>query len=595
MPSEAALLLTADAVDAVSTWNEATWTHTARRAIRTRSLRVHILGFSVLNGCFSHDLGYQPSPKLQCDAAWAWSRRMTDALTSTLARESATLGGVRVHTSTFAKNAVDPSFFAHCLSEMLPADTDVLLLEAGSNMHDFANGETGLPLAIPAIRAHAPHATLVLVTSVPPLYMRTWTSRFVYTSRMQTWFKSPAGGGTSHYGHLLRRLIARDAASLHCDVIDMPTLLRQQLTNVSALMAAGCTAPGLRHAIGSSGSGSSAYLPTLGQWYAMNGTNHHPTRAGHHLMGEIAARHVLRRLTHAITAAGGGAGTSFSDDSVAGSSDDVTSDEADEGGGDAAVRLPRTEHEISPTAATSTTAMAAQREVCFNSAEAMPVHHYGGSWQLVDDGEKTKGVSKLGWASTRTDDPPLLLGPLPVLRAAGYGSNGSNGRSASSSTPPFPVCNTVRLGYLFSTRAGQGDLRIHCAGACSCYAVGSSHGQWQATYPFPVVKTDAGADHGADPAAGYQQPPDRNLSVTAMTEFTLVHSRPPDSPSANASAAALCMLEVYHLRPQLSAHERSGVATGTPTTRVRVDTLSQRHEEAHGMMQVLRMHQVQCH
>ena len=589
LPPETALLLPADAVDASSSWHELedTWAHTAMRMLRTRTLRVHIFGFSVLNGCFAHDLGYQPTPKLLCDPAWGWSRRMADALQSTLTRTPG-LGGVRVHTSTFAKSAVDPSFFAHCLGDMLQPETDVVLLEAGSNMYDFAHGETGLPLAIPAIRAYVPHAAIALVGFVPPDYLRAWT-----TTTRRSAAVSNATSNDHVHDHPLRALMARDARALNCDIIDIPALVQQRLTNVSALMAAGCTAPGL-HDIPA---GGGAFLPTLGQWFAMNGTNHHPTRAGHHLIGEIAARHVLRRLIHAAAATTAHA---------TGGSNDTTAPwtARGEAGSEHGSEWPASEHG-------STSTSSQEREVCFNSADAMPVRRSGGSWQLVDEGEKSKGVAKFGWVSTRTEDPPLVIGPLPVLRAASAQSGGRNATSTSAAAAPvFPVCNTVRLGYLFATRAGQGDLRIRCAGTCSCSPVGSPHGLWQATYPFPIVKTDARFDADKHPA-------DRNISVTAMTEFTLIHLRPPAPPapatavhatrvalgaipslthSTNTSAdhdKEVCVLEISHLQPQSTAHHSAGHAGAA--TRVRVDSISQRHEEAHGMMQALRTHRVQCH
>ena len=551
---------TVGAVDAASSWFEsnATWWAVARRTLREGSnggtrrslLHIAILGFSNLNGCGGHDLGFNATPRLLCDPAFAWSRRLHDQLQDHVRRISRSgSSNLRVRTSTFAKAAVDPTFFAHCTSQMLPSDADVVLLEAGANMYDAeASGETGLELALPAIRAAAPHAALSLVSWVPPSSVAKWQSA------------------------RLRELILRDARIHAVDVVDVPILLAD----------ASAAGRGRRAA--------------LGQWYMMNGANHHPTRPGHLLIGEVAARHLLRRLTAAASEMAA---------SETATSERVASEMAGTAAGARARARPGEQRQresggrsregvnervvdgaakaaLTPRAASSSTgtaAAAARNEQCYNTADQLPVHSLTGSWRLVDEGGRGKGVSKLGYVSTQEGAGSLVLGPLPVLRARG------------TTSTAFPVCNTIRLGFHLSTRPGQGTLRLTCVGPCSCSSIGrpGRNGIWASVHPFPLISTDARAaarvarivnEARAASDAVLASPATRELSVTATTEFTLVHRR---THAARAREPQQCLLHISHL---ILANGTDAVKNAT---RVRVDTLSQHHEEARrGMMYKLR-------
>ena len=107
----------------------------------------------------------------------------------------------------------------------------------------------------------------------------------------------------------------------------------------------------------------------------------------------------------------------------------------------------------------------------------------------------------------------------------------------------------VRLGYLMSTRPGQGALHLRCRG-CTCTGLSA---YLRPVAPFPVVETDVRlADE-----MHFALPGQRNgsLAVTASTMFGV---------APNPSGAA-CIVVVEH--------RRSSAPRGT-ASRVRLDSMS---------------------
>ena len=249
--------------------------------------------------------------------------------------------------------------------------------------------------------------------------------------------------------------------------------------------------------------------------------DHHPSGVGHQLIGEIVAHYIHRRL---VT---GGMSTNDYDYARA------------------------TTQSLPPVAAPPWWALG-RTEVCLNTADQLPVVHTKGNWTLADEGAKDKGVQKLGWVSRKAGDI-IEFGVPPSLQ------------------PDTSVwCSTVRFGYLLSSYKGQGTLIIECIGSCGCSIQtgrrkASKHTA-ELLSPFPRVPT--GCSHEL------QCPPDRNISVTAVTEFTMLHrsaNRTADSfPSTTASShKPSCRLRVRHGPGLTKTHK---VISGP--SKVRVDTLS---------------------
>ena len=88
-------------------------------------LHVTVLGASVSAGCGAE------APSVRCLARWSWTRHLQDRLTSLL--EEAGLS-TRVVVQTWAKNAVDSSYFAQCTGSRfgISANTSVVLIELES-------------------------------------------------------------------------------------------------------------------------------------------------------------------------------------------------------------------------------------------------------------------------------------------------------------------------------------------------------------------------------------------------------------------------------------------------------------------------------
>ena len=479
-PLQGRARLTRETVDSVlqSYELESAWMGVAKRSRRGRTLHVVVLGFSTANGCGSRDIG-DGRKGIVCDPASSWGRRMSDALQARLSN-SRSFGETRVRTNIYAKNAVHISFFDHCTSRMVPSDADVVVLEAGSNMFDADSGDTGLYTVVPAIRKAAPHAAISMVA---------WVDSTTMIDRSQP----------------LRKLLMRDGEALHADLLDVPRLLR-----LLALDWKACNR-------------SSKTL--IAQWYANNGTDHHPNARGHQLIAEVVARHILQRLVNASES------------------------------------MPIHGHPALPEVAVGAVAVssAPPNEVCFNSADEMRVHAVRGGWRLVDEGSAKKGVQKLGWLSTQPGDEIDFVS-VPIANP--------NAKQAAHS----PVCNTARLGYLLTTDRPQGAFHISCVGSCACSGVSRATSFWvkasrsqSGVFPFPRISTDANkylSKFNAEHQLG------RNLSVTAVTEFTMLHR--------GARNESSCLLRVRHERERAAMLLSTGPADPTTLSRVRLDSLSYR-------------------
>jgi len=236
-------------------------------------------------------------------------------------------------------------------------------------------------------------------------------------------------------------------------------------------------------------------------WYAKGGNDHHPNGPGHWLMASAAARLVATRLGDAVPAR-----TTLSN--------------------------AQTIQSVGMYCADCNRLNLVKKQVCYNSADELPLARTPrGTWALVDEGGE-KGVAKLGYVSTHVGDAVHLI-MAPSLCAAGTG--------------------LVRLGYHLSTRPGQGALHLTCTG-CVCKAL---HGILGPVSPFPTVQTDVRLVD----ARYFSIPGQLNgsLSVTASTNFGL-------APLKHAAAhTAACTLRVEHVTSKIPRGERS---------RVRIDSLA---------------------
>ena len=202
----------------------------------------------------------------------------------------------------------------------------------------------------------------------------------------------------------------------------------------------------------------------------------HPSPVGHQLLGAIAARFVAKRLADAAC------------DQLAG------------GDGPAAsgIALPPPPPPPPPpsgaVAMSSHTVPSRLWEQCFTVADQMPVL-LSGSWRLVDEGDVSKGVHKLGYLSTAVGDT-LRIGPL------------------RGPTPRRCALLRVTLGYqLSAARTDLGALRISCRG-CACARMYTRPERYDFD-PFPFVHTDARYARNGDVTSA-------NATVTAETDFFLL-------------------------------------------------------------------------
>ena len=478
-----------------------TWQQVGVRMKQHARLNVALLGFSTLAGCGArdHDAGRL---KLRCDPAYSWSRRFHDSLLARLANQLS-FQRVDLRTSTFYKNGVGVSFFEHCITSMLPRDADVVLLEAGSNLFEFTTPQAvqaALASVLRALQVAAPLAAVVFVTYVP------------------------------QRDNAMRALVTSSAAALHVDHIDMMRL-QQSLAQVVANCSAHWSA-------------KASYMALRPDFFAGNGSDHHPTRAGHELLGEIASYHLMQRVRSAVQGSGPGLGR-------------------------AAVPtvLPplKAEPQKPPL-----------QEQCFNQANEIPLHRANGTWQLVDEGG-AKGVQKLGWLSSKIGESIEFAAPHLSCR-----------RNSPRRTS---TCLTVRLGYLLSTREGQGTMRVSClGGGCACSNLNPTKAKYgRSLAPYPFIPTDArvAGETDRDFAGLNLSTFGKSISVTATTEFTLKRE------SGAPADGDPCLIRVTHDRYYMAFNVRSmtrvasnlGLTTDelmaidkTRPSRVRIDSMGVRCE-----------------
>ena len=429
-----------EALGSTSRWCVAPQSANGRwRDARRRVERSSKLTIGVL-GCSTTAGCGALSPRKTCSLPLSWARHMHDGLATALRPQ-----GVAVDTSIFHKNAVEASFFLDCTSELLPPRPDVVVLEMLQNFYSVSDFASALNVTVRAIHGVAPDAAIVVAV----------------------WLKLDVLHTSAP------RSLPSLAASMGFDLANAP----QAMT-------------GLR-------------LP-LSDVYAMDETrqDHHPSAAGHELVGALMAHCIARRLA---SAASSPVASSSGDDS-----DDGSRARAGDGGG-------------RPSQSSTS-------ERCFGSADALPVRSAAG-FVLQDDGA-AKGVKKLGWSS-RTIGDRLTVGPLNLALPDARGC-WANVR--------------VRLGYLVSTSPGMGLLRANCRGDCKCRSVVSRF--LQLYLPFPLLEGNARRQRSLTVS------PDETITMTALTNFIAMPS--------NVSQPRSCYLVLEHREsPANSARNRSRVRVDT--------------------------------
>mgnify|MGYP002631947805 CR=1 FL=1 len=251
---------------------------------------------------------------------------------------------------------------------------------------------------------------------------------------------------------------------------------------------------------------------TREMWYAHRGRDHHPNQIGHALLGRFTAWYLAHRLRPDQCALGPpnehprsimrSASVGFLQDS----SDDFDHSEA-----------------------------------CYPAANLLPVHRLKGNWSLLNEGVE-KGVAKIGYVSRQIGD---ALDMTLVVRS----QNQSTGQYRCA------VAFKARLGFLLSSRPGQGALDLSCVG-CKCS--GPAKAFQRSFTPFPTVQTDAllvSFDRGETRYGGPREG-GNSISVTSTTTVTV---------SAPAVSPKHCWLRVKHIA---SKSPRSNAS------RVRVDSLT---------------------
>lgn len=479
----------------------ASWSRLASRFASSRVLRVAAVGMSSTAGCGAR------SPSHVCDGALSWGRRMHEALRWRLCNSSGNSGGssrhrsklagpggpsgasaiimdhpsTKIHTHVYAKNAVTLSFYAHCPSLYVPADTDILLIEAFQNMFD---GVAALETGLRALRRQAPLAVIVFVF---------WPDPF---DRMVD----------SRTSVIMVRQLAREHGA---DILDAPRLMgmhgsASRSTRPSVWFAQHCS------------SAEATAAAERREYHRQCRQDHHPSAAGHQLLGELAAHHIQQQLLEPPA--------TFTKPWAL----RPHTTGADAG----APRLPLPNF--------------GSAELCFTDAAQLPVPRPQPGWELRDEGAG-RGVAKRGYVSSR-GGTELELGPLPI--PAPPGTTPVHARSCAAAV--------VRLGYHASSRAVQGVFRVSCRGGCTCYPVRG----WlaQQASPFPNVHTRLDvAKYG-------------NMSVTMNTEFLAdFHS--------GARDCMLTINHLHeHVKNQSKpqAPTANGEAVRIAPTRVRIDSLSVR-------------------
>ena len=266
--------------------------------------------------------------------------------------------------------------------------------------------------------------------------------------------------------------------------------------------------------------------------------DHHPNAMGHELLGRLAARCIMQRMDTSGTNLEGDADAEGDEDGVRMISWSGTGSERSHL--DASTHVRRTP------------------ELCYNSADAIPVPTQKSGFVLQDDGAN-KGVKKLGYSSTHVGDR-LTIGPVNLLAHANNTTAGQGGAY------PQRLCYMnvrVRLGYLVSTSPGMGLLHGECSGGCSCRPVKSEF--LRSTFPFPYL--DANAYHV--PEWGLDS--NETVTMTAHTVFIaqMNHSLTDPATDGTAPRSTACYLHLHHVK---SARPHPLASKGA--SRVRVDSIA---------------------
>lgn len=174
---------------------------------------------------------------------------------------------------------------------------------------------------------------------------------------------------------------------------------------------------------------------------------------------------------------------------------------------------------------------------CFDTADKLRVQKpLLGTWSLVDEGRE-KGVQKLGYVSQQPGDV------LDINLNSWSRCSNATGRSM------------VRLGYLVSTRPGQGDIHLSCHGNCACTGI---QGYLKEVNPFPILKTDA-FSYNLKYFSMIPGMLNDSLSVTASTTFEA---------QWNLDKGPSCLLRAKH------AAQNTQHLIASSKSRVRIDSLS---------------------
>jgi uncharacterized protein YceK len=446
-----------------------------------RKLNLVVLGTSPTSGCGSV-IPTDPSGEeilhnqttnasVVCNGARSWARQLFDNLQ-------------RLHTplrfSIFFKNAVSFTFFGQCASSRVPADTSVILVEVGCSVWD---SETIRP-TIQKLREAAPQAALAFIT---------WPNRIgsnYATGKRPTppalWRPGPAASDHDVGYSSATRTILEGAWLEGADMVDISHILGTMYRSAfSEDHPARIEYARVKTTTRDFSKHRNIHNFVWETWYAKGGQDTiHPSALGHALIASVAARYLSVRISAAACE---------SSRSV------VAPTEAHTEAAPPPPRLPDAPDTSTSNAATGASTVADgapvaqnEREVCFDSADRLPVpsnlssspsSSHKGRWRLVDEGGE-KGIHKLGYASTRIGDE-LTIGPLTL--------GGQDGPGGRGQLPREGGCDyiEVSLGYLLSHRPEQGVFRLQCLGGCECSA---SIAPFQSQLnPFPLIDTSTRA------------------------------------------------------------------------------------------------------
>ena len=356
------------------------WRHAMRHGASW--LDVVVFGSSSSNGCGAL------APKIACMVKESWVRHLAQSLQHLLRGSHLT-----PRAAAQIKNAVSPGYYSLCTASFIPRNTSVVILEFeptyASIWHSPDRADLGRLLEI--IRLIAPHAAIIFAG---------WPVLRVVSD-------------------MLRGQQIPDEKSL----VEVTATQRADTVLASGMLMA----TGIHD------------VNQIKQAFYADGI--HGSAAAHAMLGELVARHIVRRLR-----AHGCGGSSHPGDGD---------------GDDSDIRPHRT------------AASQHEPERCYTSAEQLPVASADEDWKLVDEGG-AKGIKKTGYVSH-------VVGGTLTLEALPPGSCGA----ASAS-----------LSYLRSWRPDQGAFSISCSG-CSCRECVARRGsstdcvRQSAFESFPVVQTSS--------------------------------------------------------------------------------------------------------